>query len=217
MMMFRAGRFQFFAWIFWKIVQLTTCIVVYMRYTRKHVVDCRSCLRLKFEMYKRRERRNTANMYIYVGWHLIIKVDPYCQQQKCSAKTLVSGGIRFMRIFAVFSRFMQVFLRFMYACVHILYIGMVCRSHCQDQGIFKENLQHAQFPSLPFLTFPSIHFPSLPFPPSPPPPPFSGDPWVHPRKKIGIRDARRWVLEQFGHKKNQHRFLNGTFCSAICA
>jgi len=29
-----------------------------------------------------------------------IKTDPYCQQQKCSPMTLVSGNIRFMQIFA---------------------------------------------------------------------------------------------------------------------
>ena len=29
-----------------------------------------------------------------------MKIDPYYQQQKCRPRTLVSGGIRFMRIFA---------------------------------------------------------------------------------------------------------------------
>jgi len=29
-----------------------------------------------------------------------MKIDPYYQQQRCSAMTIVSGNIRFMRIFA---------------------------------------------------------------------------------------------------------------------
>ena len=30
------------------------------------------------------------------------KMDPYCQRQKCSPETLLSAGIRFMRLFVVF-------------------------------------------------------------------------------------------------------------------
>jgi len=33
----------------------------------------------------------------------LLKIDPHCQQQKCSAWNLVSGDIRFMRIFAAVS------------------------------------------------------------------------------------------------------------------
>jgi len=29
-----------------------------------------------------------------------MKIDPYCQQQKCRPMTVVSGSIRFVRIFA---------------------------------------------------------------------------------------------------------------------
>ena len=31
---------------------------------------------------------------------IYMKIDPYCQQQKCSSVTLVSGNIRFMLMFA---------------------------------------------------------------------------------------------------------------------
>jgi len=34
-----------------------------------------------------------------------LMVDPYCQQQKCSAWTLVPGDIKFMRIFAAVLKF----------------------------------------------------------------------------------------------------------------
>ena len=46
----------------------------------------------------------------------VITVDSQCQQQKCSAWTLVSGDVRFMRIFAGLS---NCYVNFRYACVHI--------------------------------------------------------------------------------------------------
>ena len=56
------------------------------------------------------------------------------------------------------------------------------------------------FPPSPSLPSPSPL--SSPSPPSP----FSGGSGVSPSEKIlGIRDARRWVLEHFGDK-NQHRY-----------
>ena len=40
--------------------------------------------------------------HAYFGAHdeILMKIDPYYQQQKCSPMTLVFGNIRFMRIFA---------------------------------------------------------------------------------------------------------------------
>jgi len=87
-----------------------------------------------------------------------------------------------------------------------------------NAGFFKGKFTTAQisFPS-PFplsppfssLLFSSLPFLPLPFPPSPgSPPPFSGVRGYHLRKIFGIRDARRLVLEHFGHK-NQHRYKPG--------
>ena len=63
------------------------------------------------------------------------------------------------------------------------------------QGIFKENLQLHNSPS---LLFP----PSLPPSPIPPLPLLAGVRGYTPGKIFGITDARRWVLEHFGHKIN---------------
>ena len=68
---------------------------------------------------------------------------------------------------------------------------------------FKENLQLHNFA---FIPSPSLPSPSLP--PSPPLPLLSGVRGITPGKIFGIRDARRWVLEHFGHKI-QHRYEPG--------
>jgi len=75
--------------------------------------------------------------------------------------------------------------------------------------VFLRKIYNCTIPP-PFPPSPSIPSPPLPFPPSPPLPLLAGvrGSGISLAEKNGIRDARRWVLEHFGHK-NQHRYEPG--------